>query len=123
MSHSLPSAAVQYLTLAAHGGAPDAAPRTWAWDSHHTVPTLQGARLRYGILGPPLGPQGGVEVGAASEAPLTQRCSDPGLSAPSGARICALPEVKMGLQDPSLGVQSARAPGGPTLHNPRGQGC
>ena len=123
MSHSLPSAAVQDLTQAAHGGAPDAAPRTWARDSHHTVPTLQGARLRYGILGPPLGPQGGVEVGAASQAPLTQRCSDPGSSAPGGAPLCALPEVKMGLQAPSLGVQSARAPGGPTLHNPRGQGC
>ena len=65
----------------------------------------------------------GVEVGAASEAPLTQRCSDPGSSAPSGAQLCALPETKMGLQAPSLGVQSARAPGGPTLHNPQGQGC
>ena len=90
MSHSLPSAAVHYLTLAAHGGAPNAASRTWAWDSHHTVPTLQGARLRYGILGPPLGPQGGVEVGAASEAPLTQRCSDPGclLLVEPGSVLC-----------------------------------
>ena len=102
---------------------PRCGPQNLGRDSHHTVPTLQGARLRYGILGPPLGPQGGVEVGAASQAPLTQRCSDPGSSAPGGAPLCALPEVKMGLQAPSLGVQSARAPGGPTLHNPRGQGC
>lgn len=69
MPCSLPSAAVRDLTQAAHGGVPDAAPRSWAWDSHHTVPTLQGARLRYGIRGPPLGPQGWGRGGCSLRGP------------------------------------------------------
>ena len=69
------------------------------------------------------GPSGWGGGGCGLRGPPHPEMLRPWLSAPSGARICALPEVKMGLQDPSLGVQSARAPGGPTLHNPRGQGC
>lgn len=114
-SHSLPSAAVGDLTQAARGGVPSVAPRSWAWDSHHRVPTLQGTRLRYEILGPPLGPQDWGGGGGGLRGPLTQRCSDPVSSTPSGAWLCALPEMKVGLHAHNLGVESARAQGGPTL--------